>query len=801
VENLYCNPGRSTAFKGAVTRPRPSSLRCVSIIAALVFTAFCVSGAADPHDRGPGGAPVVFWASDPILPGQTALLFGDSIGRNAVAEGMRIADAPVAEPPDSPPVYDGRGEKLSVLMASDLSAKVLLPAQWENGLYAVRLKNDQGESAPIYLNRTEAWWWIGGSSNASLGATGDIAVPGEEMRVFGKNFGPKTVAWLVGTGSKTALPVVKAEKYALTVRVPASVAPGAYEVWVHNGYGGLLGFGKPLAVQVGKPPPWPQTLFNVRDCGARGDYIADDTAAFIKAIEGVEKNGGGIVYVPRGRYRITGKLSLPAKTILRGEARELTWLVVPKICPEFDAVIAGNGDFAVENLSIVAKPVRRLIMCPDVPDAAREMRGRVVRQPGRNVHLSHLRLQHFRYDRHIPLLDPRHFENLGPTAIALYGPDMWLNDVDVTPAGCPLEIHDAWHSRVENCMLKQGRGGGVLWWNMEESVYENNISHTIDLQGSYGGVQQNADRLYIAGNQWYDGFGLDREVFVLDSPYYAIWIGTPPTSDGNNFTVPEPLTTNFKPVKDGALKGQACLVVNGKGLGQYQMITGNVGRTVTVEHPWAVPLDQTSVVTIQAHKSQVVITRNRAADASITYGLYSQGYGIIIDGNQAERTAGSWANGWDGFNEKRGKRHYSCCMFNQWINNEFTQGFIYDQSHYDDGRSSGAVVGPLVSVLGLSKPIDPPHAVMAIGNILRGNRVSNQTTLVAAFLYVLAKGETLPLPYVGRDTVFEDNQISDTAFGINIAPYFIDSLVRDNIFDGCATNIQNKGVGTVIINK
>ena len=68
------------------------------------------------------------------------------------AHGLRLQDEKVRRPPsgtvDTPEIGD---EKLQVLDASDLSAKVLLPARWKPGAYAIRLENGGSRSAPIYL--------------------------------------------------------------------------------------------------------------------------------------------------------------------------------------------------------------------------------------------------------------------------------------------------------------------------------------------------------------------------------------------------------------------------------------------------------------------------------------------------------------------------------------------------------------------------------------------------------------------------------------------------------------------------
>lgn len=53
--------------------------------------------------------------------------------------------------------------------------------------------------------------------------------------------------------------------------------------------------------------------------GAAGDGVADDTAEIQAAIDAVEAAGGGLVFFPRGTYRITSSLKLPSQVTLHGE--------------------------------------------------------------------------------------------------------------------------------------------------------------------------------------------------------------------------------------------------------------------------------------------------------------------------------------------------------------------------------------------------------------------------------------------------------------------------------------------------
>lgn len=58
--------------------------------------------------------------------------------------------------------------------------------------------------------------------------------------------------------------------------------------------------------------------YSVLDFGAKADGKTDDTAAFQTALNTACKEGGGVVYAPRGNYYFTGHLNVPAAVTLKG---------------------------------------------------------------------------------------------------------------------------------------------------------------------------------------------------------------------------------------------------------------------------------------------------------------------------------------------------------------------------------------------------------------------------------------------------------------------------------------------------
>lgn len=64
---------------------------------------------------------------------------------------------------------------------------------------------------------------------------------------------------------------------------------------------------------------------SVTQFGAVGDGVADDTAEIQAALDAMALRGGGTVFAPPGRYRLTGKITIPSFVLLKG----MDWLPDP----------------------------------------------------------------------------------------------------------------------------------------------------------------------------------------------------------------------------------------------------------------------------------------------------------------------------------------------------------------------------------------------------------------------------------------------------------------------------------------
>jgi hypothetical protein len=277
--------------------------------------------------------PVVFWISSPADPGETVLIYGAGLENTTFVQVVRLPDGDPGSPdPKAEPDFS-RAESVPPIQPSEVSVKFILPKYLTYGVFAVRVKTRSGcVSNPLYLNLPDLWW--------CQGDAGDSATPDGWIRLFGRHVvkGKRTVSAHLSTdAAPRAGPIppsfiridAAADTYAAKINL-THLPPGNYHVCLHNGFGGRLGWSSSLSIKVAARDSWPTEIWNVRDrdIGAKGDGQSDDSEAIQAALDLAHKNGGGTVFFPRGRYKLTKQLEVYERTVLRGEkdARELSHL-------------------------------------------------------------------------------------------------------------------------------------------------------------------------------------------------------------------------------------------------------------------------------------------------------------------------------------------------------------------------------------------------------------------------------------------------------------------------------------------
>lgn len=244
-----------------------------------------------------------------------------SPGKEAAAITNALAGLGEAEPilPEQPP-QDAR--RVSTL---DVERQVLVAAL--EGV-VVWVKTTAGVSKPCLFNVPKPCW---------LGP--ERAEPGASVHVFG--FGlraPWQAPRLALKGAEghyllSANPPSRdyraEDSTLLCFDVPENALPGRYDVFVHNGNGGALGWCKAGLLEIIAPVKIPEKLFNVHDYGAKGDDEENDYAAIVDAMAAAKSaanntNVRAVVAFPPGKFRTDTTLEVPSGVTLRGASRDLS---------------------------------------------------------------------------------------------------------------------------------------------------------------------------------------------------------------------------------------------------------------------------------------------------------------------------------------------------------------------------------------------------------------------------------------------------------------------------------------------
>ncbi|MEN6549094.1 MAG: hypothetical protein ABFE07_23865, partial [Armatimonadia bacterium] len=216
------------------------------MLRALLIVAVLVTAVASVR-----ATPVVFWASDPIAPGETALVCGGGFGAAPKVEIKRLAEGAAGKPVTGPLGWSGGGQAVEVLQPRDNALKFIVPPGLKPGLLAYRITAADGAVTGL-LNRPAVWW--------VQGDVGLEATPGGWLRIMGKNLGskggPERTVMLQGPREVTL--AAAGDAYALKAALPQDLPAGEYKVLVHGGYGGTTGWSEPVRVTVRKAAAWPQ---------------------------------------------------------------------------------------------------------------------------------------------------------------------------------------------------------------------------------------------------------------------------------------------------------------------------------------------------------------------------------------------------------------------------------------------------------------------------------------------------------------------------------------------------------------
>jgi GH24 family phage-related lysozyme (muramidase) len=581
-------------------------------------------------------------------------------------------------------------KEAKVLKLEGDAATIALPSGLPEGSeYIVWAQNGSGVSKPVTINQTEAWW---------VGP--DTATRGEVTSIFGRNLsqdGGTTSSNVYiedSTGKGYWAPIVSTNPYKIDFKVPTGLANGSYKVWVHNGDGGQYGWSKPVTLTVNDGLNYTGKTFSVKDFGAKGDGVTDDTQAIKNALAAADKVDWSTVYFPTGTYVVKDTL-FPGYDKVR-------WLGDGKSTSTIKAANGFGSDFLFEGSG-----------------------------------LKQITFQNLGIDANASKVGVSTFYNYKASQIRNSTDIQYLNvKINAEGGANPFDFSGNTRVFIKNSEVIGSEGflGNAKQVFIDGTTFKGTDNKDTLLQGF--GVQQlsitnsvgkNLDASNPSNGKWVKGR------LFLDMGYWGVsknqyfgnneTIDLAPTSDTGDADQNSGEQILWEPQESkslGAVTGGSTTsvsfsappsvdtawylsIIGGKGIGQSRQVKSYNSSTKTyqVENGWNVAPDSSSVIVASKTASQIVVYGNTLDGASdyksrITASSGVQPYlgatDVIIDNN----TFSQLRNGvslWAGSPAGGGKGQFSPTYFTQVTNNKFVDTLTGIRFYTQDGWNGTKVIG------------------------------------------------------------------------------------------------------------
>ena len=696
--------------------------------------------------------PVVFWASDPVLPDEAVTVIGSGFTQQPVVEIASI-DNVAASKPTSELSWPGGGDTVAAIQPGDQSFRFIVPAGMKPGVYVLRISTADGTA--LHLINTPQIWWVQGD-------LGTRASPGGWIRAFGKNLrvpskAEKDVVTSIRLEGPTTVDLsADSNAFSAQIDLPASLPVGQYRVVLDSGEGSAVALSRPASITVQEPVSWPATKFNVKDFGAVGDGVKDDTLVILAALQKAEKNGGGIVYFPRGRYKLSEGLQVPRFTVLCGEKREWVALCWTDKTNPPDAMVKGTNSFGLTDLTLYAHGHRNVIVgdLGTEPDAGNVFLHRVlVRADMYRGQLSPEEVAE-RWQRSLSSSSDRAVDT-----VHLGGENIEITDCNFYGSGRSLFLSRVRSGLVARNQFYNGRWGWYCISGSNGLIFEQNSVTGGDLMSSGGGLNcldgsNSSENVYYAENKLRLLHGWDREAMTSDAGG-GMYFGKIASVDGIQMTFAQ------SPKAGGRnCIGAGVFILDGRGAGQYRRVVARHGSSIEIDKPWTVIPDRRSDVSITMFQGRYILLNNECVDTG-----QMQFYGTSIEcfaaGNHGTRmrgfsAMGRWYHG-----------GYQPSWYCQFLENEILEGNYY---HWNTGTDAH------IEVFG--NRYDLYDGPLNRGAVVRRNRLQSNAQIC--------------ITGTCRDVLVEGNHVANSDQGIVVGTSVENTLVRNNTFENVVREVQDE---------
>lgn len=525
--------------------------------------------------------PVIFYSGNTVLrPGNAAVIRGEWLD---LVRGASISDGKTTE-------------SVVLYQHTRQSFKFIIPVSLEEGVFTLTLSGDFGE-VKVQINAPVVRW-TQCDEGAAATENGWVRVLGECLRVR-EDAAPYA---LIERDGKTVRiePERVYDDYSVAFSV-SSLGCGEYSLTYSNGL--AQADPVPLIVRESPEAKWNKTVYNVLDYGFATDGIGDCTEAFTALLELVGKNGGGVVYIPRGRYHMTGSFVVPQNTVIRGDGykrSQLFWTDewfemaeyedgslhwMPTKTPYYMFLISGNCAF--ENIDFEGRKLGNMFRTADDCRAS-------------NVRFDNIRVQANPLtgnEMHIRCGNDKFLAR----AETMREHFMCRNDL-FTLSGENIKIRDCvfnWGGRPfgDNSGIKYFLLSGCVFGDctaIDDWMPIGKLDGAIieEIEDRHWTVGYSGRNVYFARSSILNVEDNNREAFTTDIAFGMKQYGTLEKIDGCRYTFPEEYDMSQ------AQPGKTLVILSGTGAGQIADVVSVEGNTVVTEAPFAVQPDETSVACV-----------------------------------------------------------------------------------------------------------------------------------------------------------------------------------------------------------
>ena len=603
--------------------------------------------------------------------GETILVYGDNLNENV--DSVEIAQVGnVYEPSNAKYVFEtaydkgSKREKSKSFEAADNfstltwqsarilqwtadSFKIRIPETYDkNAVYAVKLNGRDGNKKIIYINEPEVDYAVGNEGKECTYG-GELQLSGKSLAIGMKENGGQNVAVQVRKKDDPSVQYVYTvangdvtvdSDYSIIWNVPSNFAIGKYEISVYNGFGDNNAWSEPYTFDVIEPRrnSWGRNsngdiyTVDITSLGATGNRDQNATPYFVKALEILSDNGGGILYMPNGWYQLQFSIVIPENVQVIGESEDKTVVYFLPLYFQYfrlpSYAIGFNSNVSFENFTIYSTRLATLFKSFES-------------EKGENVYFKNVRYDKYTFhgtpsntaaggvtsliaDNKVllQLIDMEHRK----TAAAFWEfkttiTNFQADNFDVNIAGETF-ISGYWSSRdyskIQNCDWDMVGFSGMTG---SHQIYMNNVFDKVSQALGGNGV-------YYSGCFFGNETQNNKEMLVADEG--LVW----GANQSGIMTKQSDTIWDLSGINAGTtnLSGRVIAVVTGQGSGQTRKIVKNSGARIEIDQPFEVEPNKNSRVIICTDRADHVFYNNRFhRGASGAY--YGYVAGSVYDSN------------------------------------------------------------------------------------------------------------------------------------------------------------------------